>query len=303
MGDDPSGAYLGVFKHAFQIAGATGERCRPVHLLSALSLQQGSIGEALETLRHDAFAHLAKGRLTRGGPVSFLVMQTQQAARQLAAERGEPVGPAHLLVAVIDQGDPEAMTLLADAGVDVDVLRPLALGALGAPPDLPPIPLPELVPAGTMDRPPLPVGELDPRAWAVLEWRQRHLPLHRVRRRSDYGALCHLESRACWQSASRLGLDDDQRYSLALHHRDRVEELVAQARPDLVDRRPGRHTGPRTATLIHAPIRSGRRGRRGRIRFGFPIGWWTWFSNRQVGFRNRLFRLRTAGNYRGAPPV
>ena len=39
-------------------------------------------------------------------------MQTQQAARRLPAERDEANGPAHLLLAVIDQADPEAIDLL-----------------------------------------------------------------------------------------------------------------------------------------------------------------------------------------------
>ena len=70
-------------------------------------------------------------------------MQVQQAAQHLAADRGEPVGPAHLLMAVVDQGE-----------------------------------------------------ALDPRTWEVLRWRQEHLPLHRLKRRSHYDALWSLESRA-----------------------------------------------------------------------------------------------------------
>lgn len=302
MGDDPSGAYLGVLRHAFQIAGATGECCRPAHLLSALSLEHGPIGYALGALKPDA-VHAAIDGPARGGSAGYLVMQTQQAARQLAAERSEPASPGHLLLAVIDQGEPEAMTLLDDAGIDVDVLRQLALRTLGAPSDLPPIRMPELAPAGTMGRPPLPVEALDPRAWAALEWRQRHLPLHRVRRRSQYHALCQLESRASWRIASRLGLDDDQRYSLAFRHRDRVDRLVAQASPGLVERQPRGNTAHQTATLVHVAAGSSRRARLRRVRFRFPTGWRTWFSNRRVGLRNRWFCLRTARSYKGAPPT
>ena len=37
-----------------------------------------------------------------------------------------------------------------------------------------------------MDRPALAVEVLDPRAWAALRWRQEHLPLARLRRRSRF---------------------------------------------------------------------------------------------------------------------
>ena len=53
--------------------------------------------------------------------------------------------------------------------------------------------LPPLTPAGTIDRPPLPVADLHGRAWTALRWRQDHLPLDRVSRRSDLDALSHLE--------------------------------------------------------------------------------------------------------------
>jgi hypothetical protein len=302
MGNDPSGAYVGVLRHAFRIAGATGEQCRPVHVLSALSLEHGQIGHALRALKSDA-VHEAIDGPDRGGSAGYLVMQTQQAARQLAAERSEPASPGHLLLAIIDQGESEAVTLLDDAGIDVGVLRQIALQALGAPSDLPRTPMPELAPAGTMRRPPLPIEALDPRAWAALEWRQRHLPLHRVHRGSQYHALCQLESRASWRIASRLGLVDDQRYSLAVHHRDRVDQLVAQARPGLVEWQPRRNTVHQTATLVHVAVGSSCRIRRRRLRFHFPTGWRTWLSNRQVGLRNRWFRLRTVLSYRGAPPT
>lgn len=40
------------------------------------------------------------------------------------------------------------------------------------------------------------------------------------------------------------------------------------------------------------------------IRRGFlnvTVGWGVWFRNRQVGLRDRWFRLRTIRSYRGAP--
>ena len=39
----------------------------------------------------------------------------------------------------------------------------------------------------------------------------------------------------------------------------------------------------------------------GRRRRGVTVGWATWFGNRQVGLRDRWFRLRTSWHYRGCP--
>jgi hypothetical protein len=121
------------------------------------------------------------------------------------------MNPEHLLLAVIDQADPEAVEVLDQAGLDLAAVRQVALGMLGLPGDLPPISMPPLTPTGTLDRPPLFVGDLDSRAWSALCWRQDHLPLRKVRRRSHYAALSQLESRATWRMSSKLALDDDQR--------------------------------------------------------------------------------------------
>ncbi len=163
--------------------------------------------------------------------------------------------------------------------------------------------MPALTPAGTMDRPALPVDELDPAAWAVLSWRQEHLPLRRLRSAGRYHALCHLESRACSLIATNRGLDDDQRHSLLRHHLDRVEQLVAQAHPELIDDRSARILSPTTslpiARIVTARAHPWRRRRRRWL--GFTVGWGTWFSNRRVGMRDRWFRLVTVVDYRGAP--
>ncbi len=154
-----------------------------------------------------------------------------------------------------------------------------------------------------MDRPALPVDELDPAAWAVLSWRQEHLPLRRLRSAGRLRALYHLESRACSLIATRRGLDDDQRYSLSRHHLDRVEQLVAQSHPELIDDRSARTLSPTTsfpiARMVTAQAHPWRRWRRRWL--GFTVGWGTWFSNRWVGLRDRWFRLLTVVDYRGAP--
>lgn len=298
MDRDPDSAYLQVLVRSFRIASATGERARPVHLLAALATAGGPISEALTPPGDVPLFGDVDDSADRGGGSSYFLAQIQQAAHRLASGRGETPGPEHLFLAVLDQAEPEAMALLHHAGLEPSALRVGALRLLGAPADLPPVPMPALSPAGTMDRPALRVDELDPAAWDALCWRQEHLPLRRLRSRGRYHALCHLESRACSLVADRRGLDDDQRCSLSRHHLDRVEQLVAQAHPELIDPRSARPSLP-TARMVTAQAHPRRRRRR-RL-FGFTVGWGTWFSNRWVGLRDRWFRLVTVVDYRGAP--
>ncbi|MHB8449894.1 MAG: Clp protease N-terminal domain-containing protein [Mycobacteriales bacterium] len=286
-----------IVHRAFLIAAETGELCRPVHLLAALAELDGPISDALRPPHGGPLlSRPTNPAPLQGGGASYLVMQTQQAANQLASRRNETAGPEHLFLAVLDQAESEAAALLTRAGLDPTAVRRAAVDILGASPDLPRIFMPPLTPAGTLDRPPLPVGELDPSAWATLCWRQDHLPLGRVRRRAHYAALHQLEARASRRMASELALDDDQRYSLSRHHLDRVEELVALAKPDLVERRSSRPRDP-----IAIPIPAVRRRFRRPRWMNFTVGWGTWFANRGVGLRDRWFRLRTMTDYRGAP--
>jgi hypothetical protein len=220
-------------------------------------------------------------------------MQAQQAAMSLAAVLDQPPEPEHLLIALLDQATPGVAETLSRAGLEPATVRRAALAGAGAPADLPSLAMPALAPAGSMDRPPLPVSSLDARAWAVLRWRQDHLPLGRLHRAGDRETLCHLELDAAWRLASQLGLDDDQRYSVVRQHSDRVGQLVADAHPGLT--RPG-HPGGRRSGAI-----AGGRRRRPRRFLSFTVGWGVWFGNRWVGLRDRWFRLRTVRYYRGAP--
>jgi hypothetical protein len=241
---DSFGAQL--LRRAFILAADEGDRCRPVHLLGALAEVDGPTGAALRPPGGGPlWERRAHPLSVNGGGAGYLTMQVQQAAQQLAADRGEPVGPAHLLMAVVDQGE-----------------------------------------------------ALDPRTWEVLRWRQEHLPLHRLKRRSHYDALWSLESRAARRVASRLVLDADQSSSLAVQHLTRVEDLAARAAPRLVERR---FSKARTPTVTgHAQLVRRRRLRRPRW-LSFTVGWGCWFSNRWVGVRDRWFTLRTLPSYRGAP--
>ena len=297
--EEPGGPYLEAIQRAFQFAHEHGRDCGPAEFLVGISTGYGPAAAALDpgsgrSLREIAAAAVTaadEGAAAAGRPAGagagYLHMQAQEAATSLAAARGQPATPEHLLIALLDQGTPEVADLLSRAGLDPAAVRRSAIAAIGAPADLPPIPLlPALTPAGTLDRPPLPVANLDARAWAVLRWRHDHLPLGQLRRAGDLEALTHLERTAAWRLAARLGLDDDQRYSLVRQHDDQVGQLAARARPDLAP----------SAAAPAGPRRLPRR------RFlNVTVGWTAWFGNRRVGLRDRWFRPRTTWDYRGCP--
>lgn len=299
MGD----RYRGVLHRAFILAAETGELCRPVHLLAALGEGDGPIAQILRPPGGGPLRpHPTDPLPVHGGGCNYVVGQAQRGVHRLASERGETACPEHLFLVVLDQAEEEAMDLLASVDLDPALLRAKALSILGAPPDLPPTTLPPITPAGTMDRPALPVEELDQRAWASLCWRQEHLPLGRLRRGSHYDALWQLEDRASGRVASELGLEDDQRYSLAHHHLCRVEDLAAQAKPALAQRRFSRQREPIEVMGTVTLYQHRWRWDRWRPRWlGFTVGWGCWFSNRRAGMRDRWFRLRTIPDYRGAP--
>jgi hypothetical protein len=292
-----SGPYLAAIRRGFQFACDLGCGCRPVHLLVGIAEGHGAAAAALDPGQGPSLRAVvtAAGNI-RGDGAGFLHMQAQDAARSLAQARGEDLAAEHLLIALLEQGTSEVVETLSRAGLDPAAVRRAALAAIGAAAAEPRITLPPLTPAGTLDRPPLPVGDLDRRAWAALRWRQDHLPLGRVRRRSDWDALSHLEGKAAWRLTTRPALDDDQRYSLMWHHADQVEQRVARTRPDLA--RPRRALGRPATVMVISP------GRRRLRRHGAPrftAGWAAWFGNRRTGLRDRWFRLRTIRYYRGAP--
>jgi hypothetical protein len=287
--EDPTSPYLEAIQRAFQFARELGRGCGPVEFLAGISEGHGPAAAALGgSLRAAAASADDQG-------AGYLHMQAQGAARSLAAALDQPAGPEHLLIALLDQDAPGVTRTLGRAGLDPAAVRQAALAAIGAPADQPAVPLPALAPAGSTDRPPLPVTTVDARAWTVLRWRQDHLPLGRLRRARDLEALAHLERAAAWRLADRLGLDDDQRYSLVRHHSDQVDRLAARSRPDLAPE----HRAPGRAGAVAGPY-----GRRGRPRHRFlnvTAGWAVWFGNRRTGLRDRWFRLRTLPYYRGCP--
>jgi hypothetical protein len=297
-----SDPYLDAMRRGLSFASELGQRPGSVHLLVGISLGDGPMATVLANTVPGNTAlgpEAGKGRSLRdvvaaaaaefgAGAAVWQHIQAQEAAREFAAALGRRRAPEHLLVALLDQGVPEVRVALDRAGIDAVTARAAALAAAGADAALPPLTMPSPVPAGTMDRAPLPVERLDTRAWRVLGWRQDHLPLRQLQRRQQAASLSRLEDRAALRLADRLGLDDDQRYSLLRHHADQVRRRVADARPDLAD--PPR-SPPRAGTR-HPPGPAGRR---------LIVGWGAWLENRRTGLRDRWLELRTRAAYRGCP--
>lgn len=299
-----------VVGRAFCIATEHDVKCRPIHMLAALSEMDGPIGESLAPAGGGPLLPRPPGvREARGGGAGYLCMQTQEATADFAASRGEERSPAHLLVALTDQGDPETMNLLGRSGIDPATVRRVALSELRIATDLPVIPIPPPVPAGYMDRPIMAEPELDSRAWKVLTWRQDHLPLDALRTSRDWQRLRDLEDEKARRLYRSLGLHKDQELSLGTHHLMRVQQIAHEARPDLVPPlQPPRRID---AAPVATPIRAGdpcvRRHWQPSF-LSFTIGWGTWFRGRWSGIKRRRewlqtrkFALRTRASYHGCP--
>ena len=201
-----------VVTRAFTIASDRGRGCRPVDLLAAVAEDEGPVGGTLRTADGGPlFPETLRKPGLRGGFNGYLAAQAIGAAGDFAEARGESLEPAHLLVAVLDQADPEVVATLAHANISAGDVRAVALDLLGAPPELPPLPMPPFPAAGTWDRPPLEISDLDSGAWASLCWRQQRLPLSRLRREWHWSALWSLEHGAAWRVANRFHVDEDQR--------------------------------------------------------------------------------------------
>lgn len=270
----------------------------PVHLLVAVAEAYGPVHDLLtdrlEGLR-GALAATDTGSVEEDLPPGYSYgvtfdpysQQAGSSAQSWAGRRGEKISPEHLAVVLIDQGTPEVLDALGRAGADHSALRRVALGAIGAPVDQAAMPLVALPAAGVMGRPPLPIAGLHAGAWEELCRRQDRLPLGRLHIRiSDWHAIGSNESRAVSRLADRLGLDDDQRYSLLRHHHDEVQRRAAVAAPEVVG-------PPRSPLTISRPIgvMVHSIGHRRRHRHLIPGGWICWFGNRRVNLRARWLRL------------
>jgi hypothetical protein len=294
---DMRGPYWDALQRGFRFANELGTTCGPAHFLVGIAEGVGPAAQALSTTHGPGLrAVITADPETLGRGALYLNGQAQAAARLFADTLGVTITAEHLLVAVLDQGAAEVLAALQRAGIDPEAARRAALAGIVLADDLPRITLPATTPAGTLDRPPLPVSELDSRALAMLRWRQEHLPLRRVRSRSTWRALWSLEHSAAWRLGLKLRLDDDQRYSLLRHHADQVEQLMAEARPDLVPSPPPNASG----WYRYVRTRPWHSRRVWRL-LRFTVGWGTWLGNRRVGLRDRWFRLTTLRYYRAAP--
>jgi hypothetical protein len=296
--EHPSGSYLQAIRRAFDFARETGSSCRPLHFLVGIAEGDGPAARVLTPPDGRSLRTVVTGMASAAerAPAGYLHMQAQQGARSLADAQGQQCMPEHLLAALIEQGTPEVLGALSQAGLGPSAVRRAALSALGlAATARPAIAFEPVTPAGTLDRPPLPVAELDQAAWSALRWRQDHLPVGRLHRRWDTEALFRLERAAVWRLADQLGLDDDQRFSLTRQHEQAVDDRVADLRPEVA-----RLRGDALRATSRARARARLRQMRRLRPLSFAIGWGAWFSNRWAGIWDRWFRLRTLAAYRGA---
>ena len=285
-GEELSGSYLVAISRGFQLARELGHGCRPAHFLVGIAEGGGPAAAALAA----GAGRPLREVVTAAGDIpadsaAYLHGQAQGAAVALADSLSQRPAAEHLLVALIDQGTAEVLQTLSRAGLDPAAIRRAALAAIRAPAAQPAVSLPPLPPAGSLDRPPLPVTELDERAWRVLAWRHDHLPLDRLRRAGHRQALSRVERDEASRLADRLGLDEDQRYSLIWHHDAAVEQQVAVTSPGLAG-----PPEPRVPWPLRHP--------------GFlavTAGWAVWVDNRRVNVRDRWFKVRTLRHYHGAP--
>lgn len=254
----------------------------------------GTAGEALRAARSTKRSFrdaVAVSPQAGAGGHRYLLAQAIEAASYWARIRAEPPTPGHLLVALIDQRSLDVEDVLKASVVEAQVVRRSVLDSVGAFSDMPPIPIPipmpDLPAAGTGGRPALPSSMLDTLAPAELAMRLERLPVHRVRRPPEAGAVMSHERRAVSRIADRLRLDDDQHYSLEAHHSEAVRQRLEGAIPasGLVNS----HRFGTGATQAERAIRF----RRSHPHLVFMVGWATWFRNRRVGARQKWFVLTT----------
>jgi hypothetical protein len=240
---------------------------------------------------------------------SYLLTQAQKTAASWAKDSGHVEAAEHLLVAIIDQGSWAVIETLRRAGLNPDVVRGRALRILGLTEDLPRIPIAPPGPAGTRDRPPLAIADLDQRAWAVLRWRQEHLPLDRLDHAWQWWALSMIESRALWRLTRRRGLNEEQSCSIEDHHDREVRRRATQAAPAVIeawDRQWVPH-GDQVVGYRSRPVGQPRDRRTGlrwwcrRHSPNFLAGWPTWFKGRFSDMRLMWFWATTRHRYAGGP--
>ena len=278
---DPEDRFKRLRQRESGIASARPEGSRCGVLLIAVAEGDGKGAEALtiklgENLQA-SFARLAASHPRRN---EFYAIQAVEAAAAAATRQNAPLSPEFVLLALIDQRDETVDQMLQGALLDKRITRRSILAALGLPQDLPPLPMPPLTPAGTMDRDPLEISDLPAAAWDEMVRRQASLPIHRLRTApNDLWSLLHSERRAADRAARRRQLSDDERHSLQFHHISRVTETVSRCVPQ-IDLHADRQRAD-TGLFLESSRPNGR----------VLAGITTWLSNRRVGVRDVCFRV------------
>ena len=221
------------------------------HLIAGVVITKGPIAELIAT-RPERWQRACGALTTPSAPPSCAIRlswdacQAISSAERWAAARGERIAPEHLAVVLVDQSNPALLDLLEVGGVDRQALRRVALEAIGASPEHGSIRL--TAPEGS--RPTVwalpPASLVVDDALDVLSQRLEDLPLHRIRRRSQWVALELAEERVASGLAERLELDGDQRAALVAHHLEALRQRVMAIAPKVVPHTP-RVTPPETA--------------------------------------------------------
>jgi hypothetical protein len=279
---------LAVVRRAAELGRRSGG-VNPAHLLAAVLEVSGPLGEMA------AVAHAPAPRKSRSDdePAPETVAHYDTLARQAidsavawAVRRGARAGPEDLFIVLVDQHSPAVVAALARMGPESERLRLAALRMLGLPDHYGPVPLEPLQAAGTSERSLLEIEELPADLWADLVARQARLPVHRVRRRSDWAAVVINEQRAVRKVASRRNATDHESHALLHHHLRAVQRRGAEAVPGLVPQTPSPLRDGSGADPLVGPRSSG----------FLPAGWVAWIANRRMALKVAWFRW-TAQRY------
>ena len=279
---------MAVVERAGELARRSGG-VNPAHLLAAVLEISGPLGEMAAVAHAPAPPKRhASDDSSPEAVVHFdrLARQAIASASAWAVRRGAQAGPEDLLIVLVDQHSPSVVAALARMGPESERLRKAALRMLGLPDEYGPVALEPVPPAGTSESSILGIEDLPPEVWAAMQQRQARLPVHRVRRGTDWAAVLINEQRAVTRMAERHNLSHDEAYALRHHHDRAVHRRGTEAVPGIVTGRPPRPEGGHRAE----PLVGTRPARL------VPEGWRIWVDNRRIGMKVAWFRW-TAQRY------
>jgi len=271
---------------------------KPVHLFVALVEVPDAASRLLALrdvpggVRAAVFGDL--GPIGDGARIDWRAATALSSAKHWSELDGVTPTPAHLLIALADQGDPDVVMACDRLGVDLADARARAVAELGWSDDR--IYVLECPwPAGTVDRPPLRVEELPNGPWNELQERLGHLPFGRIQHVWQWSTLRGIEDHAAWRCADRYRVDDDARYSMVRRHSDAVDQLANEKIPSVVERARQeyereleRDRSQPFGEYLTLRLTGTTRHFRGRL----PVGWLTWFGNRRAGIETKWDRIR-----------